>query len=839
MSQPPFPYNRIFDFESFSIVNPTTQQPGVQIEGELDAIKRTLDSTISRLSEIQRDDGFLRDSALDHTTVVSQLFNRLATLFSPTFTQIDDKINLKSPIASPTFTGVVTIPANAVIVGYAKLHSPDFTGVPTTPTPAVLSASQQIANAAFVTAADAVIKQWVIDNYLKLAGDRMDDDAVINWTSIVPATQYPAFYRNTDTNDISKDGVSLLGKYPKPFLSALFSTTNRRETIVSQGSIELLEFTTPGVYPVGTPDTDAIWTEKGKIVIWSGESYDAFTSKTPRVNPLSGPHISFKDNDSYQLSLVPMIISSNGLQFPDGTYQSTRGLNIGEVQTQATTAANLAVTNLINGAPAALNTLKEIADSLANDADLAGTLTNAIAGKANAVHTHVFADVAGLQGAIDASKIVAYDNFKIYGTGDLMLHDNRIFRFNSFIGAAGFGPTTHPSYWTEQSAAPNLTGYATTAALTSGLAGKANSTHTHSIANVTGLQAELNLKSSTSHNHDISGLTGLTNYFSPYQKRTLPVVYGNYDSTFYISNPGHLHILDYAADGNGKVEFIAGPVGSRFSLYQSANAAYPIQLVGAINIDNKTFTRGGKSYVEAVSTPDGIVVSGDLMFPPSGTLLSSSCDYVENLTDASGTQTWSGNFYSNNLYADGSGGTYSTGGYNQNGCWYPMGFVISYGVSLSESTLSWSGCSNSGTYTYSQGSGNIIADGAGGTTQQYTGGWSANQGDVIYDSMNSCVVRYDGMGGYYVEDTSGNSGGYGTYLGNFGGTSQFTYYDSYGSSYNFDSYYWGEDRYDDGMGSYYTQNYTSSYVSYGTYLGYISNDNFSLYADGNGSYYTS
>jgi len=496
MSQPPFPYNRIFDFESFSIVNPTTQQPGVQIEGELDAIKRTLDSTISRLSEIQRDDGFLRDSALDHTTVVTQLYNRLATLFSPTFLQIDQKIDLKSNIASPTFTGVVTIPANAVIVGFAKLASPDFTGVPTTPTPAVLSASQQIANAAFVTAADAVIKQWVIDNYLKLAGDRMDDNAVINWTSIVPATQYPAFYRNTDTNDISKDGVSLFGKYPKPFSAAMYSVTNRRETIVSQGSIELLEFTTPGVYPVGTPDTDAIWTEKGKIVIWSGESYDAFTTKTPRVNPLSGPHISFEDKDSFQLGLVPMIISSNGLQFPDGTYQSTRGLNIGEVQTQATNAANLAVTNLINGAPAALDTLKEIADSLANDADLAGTLTLAIAGKSDLGHTHAVSDISGLQDTLNNISLKEYDNFKTYVAGDVVLASNRIFKFNSTVGAAGYGPITHPSYWTEQSASASLAGYATEIFVTSqGYITSASwGSITGTLSNQTDLQTALNAK---------------------------------------------------------------------------------------------------------------------------------------------------------------------------------------------------------------------------------------------------------------------------------------------------------------------------------------------------------
>ena len=467
MSQPPYPYNRIFDFESFSIVNPTTQQPGVQIEGELDNVKRTLDSTISRLSEIQRDDGFLRDSALDHTTVVSQLFNRLATLFSPTFAQIDQNINLKSPIASPTFTGVVTIPANAVIVGFAKLESPAFTGVPTAPTPATLSASQQVANAAFVTAADAAVKQFVIDNYLKLAGAEMVDNAVINWATEIPATQYPAFYRNKITNDISKDGVSLFGQYPHPFSAPLYSTTNRRETIVSQGFIELSEFKTPGVYPVGTPDTDAIWTLKGQIVIWSGDTYDQFTLPSPGINPVSGPHISFYDSYSATQNLNPMYISSNGLKFPDGTSQNTRGLNIGEVQSEANSAASAAVLSLINGSPATLDTLKEIADALGNDANLAGTLTAAIAGKANTVHTHATSDIVGLDTAINSGKIKQYDNFVTYTVGDLVLESNRLFRFNASIGAAGYGPITHPYAWTEQSAAPSLAGYATESFVTS------------------------------------------------------------------------------------------------------------------------------------------------------------------------------------------------------------------------------------------------------------------------------------------------------------------------------------------------------------------------------------
>lgn len=60
-----------------------------------------------------------------------------------------------------------------------------------------------------------------------------------------------------------------------------------------------------------------------------------------------------------------------------------------------------------------------------------------------------------------------------------------------------------------------LSGYATTTALTQGLAGKANASHTHQISNVNGLQDALNAKADTtsvaakSHTHAISDVTDL------------------------------------------------------------------------------------------------------------------------------------------------------------------------------------------------------------------------------------------------------------------------------------------------------------------------------------------
>lgn len=63
MAQPPA-FTRTFDFEAFSTNNPTTPQPGVQIEAELDNAKTTLDALLTNIALIQRDDGALANQSV-------------------------------------------------------------------------------------------------------------------------------------------------------------------------------------------------------------------------------------------------------------------------------------------------------------------------------------------------------------------------------------------------------------------------------------------------------------------------------------------------------------------------------------------------------------------------------------------------------------------------------------------------------------------------------------------------------------------------------------------------------------------------------------------------------
>lgn len=60
-----------------------------------------------------------------------------------------------APLASPTFTGTVTIPAGASIAGFAPLASPALTGTPTAPTATAGTNTTQVATTAFVSTAVA------------------------------------------------------------------------------------------------------------------------------------------------------------------------------------------------------------------------------------------------------------------------------------------------------------------------------------------------------------------------------------------------------------------------------------------------------------------------------------------------------------------------------------------------------------------------------------------------------------------------------------------------------------------------------------------------------------
>lgn len=82
----------------------------------------------------------------------------------------------------------------------------------------------------------------------------------------------------------------------------------------------------------------------------------------------------------------------------------------------ATTAANTVKNDLLNGAGAAYDTLKELGDLIDTNTDAIDALESVAAGKADASHTHAISDVTGLQSALDGKAASSHGTHVSYST---------------------------------------------------------------------------------------------------------------------------------------------------------------------------------------------------------------------------------------------------------------------------------------------------------------------------------------------------------------------------------------------------------------------------------------
>ena len=142
------------------------------------------------------------------------------------------------------------------------------------------------------------------------------------------------------------------------------------------------------------------------------------------------------------------------------------------------------IADLVDGAPDALNTLREIAELASSNKTVQEQLTEAIAGKADKVHTHSQSQVTGLTTALGnkADKTHTHETSQVVGLD------------NALAGKANKAHTH---------AQGDITG------LSTALNNKADKTHTHTQAQVTGLSTALSGKADTSHEHQAREVRGL------------------------------------------------------------------------------------------------------------------------------------------------------------------------------------------------------------------------------------------------------------------------------------------------------------------------------------------
>ena len=142
------------------------------------------------------------------------------------------------------------------------------------------------------------------------------------------------------------------------------------------------------------------------------------------------------------------------------------------------------IADLVDGAPDALNTLREIAELASSNKTVQEQLTSAISGKADKVHTHSQSQVTGLTTALGnkADKTHTHETSQVVGLD------------NALAGKADKAHTHAQS---------DVTGLSTS------LSNKADKTHTHSQSQVTGLTTALGNKADKTHEHQASEVRGL------------------------------------------------------------------------------------------------------------------------------------------------------------------------------------------------------------------------------------------------------------------------------------------------------------------------------------------
>lgn len=118
-------------------------------------------------------------------------------------------------------------------------------------------------------------------------------------------------------------------------------------------------------------------------------------------------------------------------------------VDLSSYYTSTETDSNIgtAIANLVDTAPETLDTLNELAFALGDDPNFATTVTNQIAGKADAIHTHAISDVADLQTELDG-KLSAVPA----GTMKLLSSGFDLFSISTLGGGGGTYGFTIPSF---------------------------------------------------------------------------------------------------------------------------------------------------------------------------------------------------------------------------------------------------------------------------------------------------------------------------------------------------------------------------------------------------------
>lgn len=204
---------------------------------------------------------------------------------------------------------------------------------------------------------------------------------------------------------------------------------------------------------------------------------------------------------------APIAITAVGIGGPEGDKgdkgdkgdQGEPGATDYEALTNKPTLGTAAATNATDYATAAQG-------ATADTAVQPATLTSGLATKANTVHTHAIADVSDLQTQLNSKQatlvsgtsIKTINGASVLGSGDIAISGGEGGGVTDHGALTGLTDDDHTQYHTD---ARGDVRYNTKAEITTALAGKANSTHTHTASQVTDFDTEV------SNNTDVAANT--------------------------------------------------------------------------------------------------------------------------------------------------------------------------------------------------------------------------------------------------------------------------------------------------------------------------------------------
>jgi hypothetical protein len=444
MSNQPPNYDRQFNFENYQSLNPSSPLPANQLESELNAASTSINQTISRLNEIQNADGSLKTPealAAETTATATSVATSVATTTAQTYlaANYDPTVATQAAASASNAAGSATDAANSKQLAEAHMTNAEAAaGV--AQNAAIDSAIARSESRSHAIDANEsrneahASAQAAAASYADVGQVYGSALSLKNW---IDSQAYQFVHKREDTTSVAANMLFNEGDVSNTLIGQIFKNasfnSNSNVTYPAPNN-NGYNFLNGPWWIVGNPAP-----ENPEVIIMRDmmnclvQTWKAFGPTVARgeIKPLENGVNGAPGPEWGQLN-VP------GPAFIQPIVYSMQEFNTNQLSSYAVQRAALTPKGYVD---------YEI---------------NRIFGLANQAQST--AEIARQENIDD--KIAEYDNDRIYLRGDIVFLGGRLYWFNDYIGAGGYGPITHPAAWTETGSA-DLTGYATESFVTS------------------------------------------------------------------------------------------------------------------------------------------------------------------------------------------------------------------------------------------------------------------------------------------------------------------------------------------------------------------------------------